>query len=252
MAEAQVLVTRPAGQADKLCAALEKQGYSVVHRPMLQIDYFKEPFAESRQRVIDLDLYQHVVFVSANAVRGGMTWFEQFWPQLPMGINWYGVGRSSADLLLEFGIQAIYPEQMDSEGLLALPQLASVAGHKVLLVKGEGGRDYIRAQLQARGAQVDSLETYRRQPAMHDRGPFSALFTSGTVDTVLVSSGEGLDNMVSLLGPNAVEILAEATLVVPGPRVAELAAEMGLAKLLVAENATDAAMLRALQMRNTT
>ena len=53
--------------------------------------------------------------------------------------------------------------------------------------------------------------------------------------------------MLSLLGERAVDIVADSMLVVPGQRVAELAAESGFRHIAVSENATDEAMLRALQ-----
>ena len=98
MARDAVLVTRPAGQAQTICERLRDAGFHPVHQPMLKILGCAEPAAEQRQRVMELDQYQWVIFVSGNAVKFGMNWIEQFWPQLPVGINWYTVGSGSADL----------------------------------------------------------------------------------------------------------------------------------------------------------
>ncbi|WP_275576186.1 uroporphyrinogen-III synthase [Aquitalea magnusonii] len=50
----------------------------------------------------------------------------------------------------------------DSEALLALPQLADVAGQHWLIVRGQGGRALLADTLCARGAQVSLAEVYQR------------------------------------------------------------------------------------------
>ena len=158
-------MTRPAGQAQTICERLREAGFLPVHQPMLKIRGCAEPAAEQRQRVMDLDQYQWVIFVSGNAVKFGMNWIVQFWPQLPVGINWYTVGSSSADLLSAFGLAVNSPQRMDSEGLLAEPALQALNAEKVLIVKGEGGRNLLRQRLLERGAKVDLLTVYRAPAA---------------------------------------------------------------------------------------
>ena len=120
-----VLVTRPAGQADELLRALAQAGYaSVHHQPMLELVPLKELAAAQRQHVLDLDCYQHVIFISSNAVRFGLECIEDYWPQLPSGINWYAIGDATARILEARGLSPLSPkEQINSEGLLALPEL---------------------------------------------------------------------------------------------------------------------------------
>ena len=244
---AKVLVTRPAGQAQTICERLRDAGFHPVHQPMLKILGCAEPAAEQRQRVMELDQYQWVIFVSGNAVKFGMNWIEQFWPQLPVGINWYTVGSGSAEALSAYGLAVNSPQRMDSEGLLAEPALQSLNGEKVLIVKGEGGRNLLRQLLRERGAKVDLLTVYRRLPPDLAPQQLKDLFEQHNFAALLISSGEGLTNMLSLLGEQAVAIVADSRVVVPGQRVAELAAETGLRRITVSENATDEAMLRVLQ-----
>ncbi|MCY4426002.1 MAG: uroporphyrinogen-III synthase [Halieaceae bacterium] len=244
---AKVLVTRPAGQAQALCERLRAAGFHPVHQPMLKIRGCAEPAAEQRQRLMELDQYQWVIFVSGNAVKFGMNWIEQFWPQLPLGINWYTVGSGSAEALSAHGLAVNSPQRMDSEGLLAEPALQSLNGEKVLIVKGEGGRNLLQQRLRERGAKVDLLSAYQRLPPDLAAQQLKDLFEQHSFAAVLISSGEGLTNMLSLLGERAVAIAADSRVVVPGQRVAELAAESGFRRIAVSENATDEAMLRALQ-----
>lgn len=250
MAERTVLVTRPAGQAQALCDALRELGWQPVHQPMLVIESHPQPRAEQRRQVMDLDQYQHVIFISGNAVICGMNWIEQFWPQLPHGLNWYAVGSSSAQQLRSYGVAAQWPRQMESEGLLALPSLRSPRGERVLLVTGEGGRNRLQQGLQERGARVDLLRVYRRLPPALTPLQLQQLFEQQNFAALLISSGEGLTNMTALLGRRAVELVADSLLVLPSQRVAELAAECGFPHLAVSDNATDQAMLRCLRESN--
>ncbi len=244
MADRAVLVTRPAGQGEELCERLRAEEFLPVHQPLLVIEFKAEPDPQQRQQIMDVDQYQHIIFVSSNAVHCGMAWIEQFWPQLPVSLNWYAVGSASASLLESHGVPVLCPSQMDSEGLLALPQLQDLRDQRLLIVKGDGGRGLLQQRLAERGGRVDELCAYRRCLPLLESGALSQLFADKQFAAVLLSSGEGLDNMVSLLGVRAVDIVAESLLVVPGQRVAELAAESGFQRIAVAENATDEAMMR--------
>ena len=242
-----VLVTRPAGQADRLCELLSKAGYRALHQPMLDIVEHQVLQPAQRQQLLDLDQYQHIVFISANAVRCGMSWIEQFWPQFPAAVSWYAVGDSSARLLLDYGITAIKPaRRMDSDGLLALDGLRQVGGQKILIVKGEGGRPTLEDRLLQRGARVDLLEVYQRQAPNLDAECLPALFTDYNFFAVLISSAEGLNNMLELLGHEALKLIGDCCMIVPGERLRTQAESAGIQRLVVALNATDQSMLDAL------
>ena len=113
--------------------------------------------------LLHLDQYQHVIFISSNAVHFGMALIEDHWPQLPLGLTWYAIGGATAAKLEHFGIEAITPGSvMTSEGLLALSLLQNVRDQRVLIVKGQGGRDTLAQELTRRGALVEELPCYCR------------------------------------------------------------------------------------------
>jgi uroporphyrinogen-III synthase len=147
------------------------------------------------------------------------------------------------------------PETANSEGLLALPELQDVTGKCVLLVKGEGGRDLLRATLAARGAVVRALEVYRRVPARptaEAQSAFRAALRSPDARPVVaVTSAEVLEALLRLTGAEDAARLRAATLLAPGARVAAVAAAAGWTGPIVqAATAEDDAMLRALQGRS--
>lgn len=243
-----VLVTRPEGEAARdLCNRLEALGYAVSHQPLLELTAIDELPADQRQRVLDLDLYQHVIFISANAVRFGMEHLQDYWPQWPVGLNWYAIGSATAALLAKYDVSAITPgNEMTSEGLLAVPELASVAGERVLIVKGEGGRDKLASVLTGRGAQVDTLACYRRARPAVSREGFLSTLREQKVGTILVTSGEGLAFLAELLSPQETSKLGQLNIIVPSARVAQQARDAGFTRVVTAANASDAAMLHAL------
>ena len=119
-----VLVTRPAGQAQGLCQSLVAAGYRAHSQPLLELQPLPEPDPLQRAIVLDLDQYQHIIFVSGNAVHYGMASIEDYWPQLPVGVCWYAIGDVTASRLEHYGVTAITPgAAMTSETLLAVPGL---------------------------------------------------------------------------------------------------------------------------------
>jgi uroporphyrinogen-III synthase len=245
---ANVLVTRPEGQAGALCAALASAGFKAYQQPMLRLMPLTELDRDAWQRVLDLDRFQHLIFVSGNAVRHGMYWIESWWPQLPAGLSWYAVGDTTARLLESYGLTVIMPaESMSSEGLLALPQLQDIGGERVLIVKGEGGRDTLARGLTQRGAQVEELPCYRRAAPELDAGELAQKLQQWEIKLVMLSSGEGLANFLALISPAETSNFDHITLLVPSERVAGMARAAGYSRVIIAENASDSAMLRALE-----
>jgi uroporphyrinogen-III synthase len=245
----RVLVTRPAGDAaDGLCAAVAAAGYHVYWQPLLELSACEQLSPAQRQILLDLDHFQHVIFISANAVRFGMALVNDFWPQVPLGINWYAVGAATAERLSQFHLHAITPgSNMSSEGLLALPYLRNVEGQRVLIIKGEGGRDALRTELLQRGALVDELACYRRSVPDLPEGALALRIVEWQIDVMMLSSGESLANLLLLLSPTETTKFKSVGVIVPSERVADMARDAGFDHVFTAENASDTAMLRALQ-----
>jgi uroporphyrinogen-III synthase len=138
---------------------------------------------------------------------------------------------------------------MDSEELLSHPALEHPAGQRILLLKGEGGRELLASTLRARGAEVVEFALYRRRPVKYDVLALGQRLRAFGASALLVASGETLDLLLGLLRQMpAGTIPAGIPVIAPGERVATLARAAGLAPVVVAANASDAAMLDALSI----
>ncbi len=238
-----VLVTRPAEQAAEFAEQVAAARGRPVTFPVLEILGPADKHAVRRQ-LADLAQVDLLIFVSANAVRYA---FPQMPDHIPLDLRIAAVGRATARALETVGLDpTLVPEsRFDSEGLLALPALQDVAGWRILIVRGDGGRELLRQTLEARGAQVEYVEVYRRR--IPQRNPANLIRNwDSLVDVVTVTSGQILDNLFTLLGEEGAPLLQRTPLVVPGRRGAELAAARGCKRVIVARSAMDADMLAAL------
>jgi uroporphyrinogen-III synthase len=240
-----IWLTRPAGQGAELRAALERLGARVQLLPMLVI----KPLAPSpadRQKLIDLDRYDLVFFVSTNAATLGLEAIAQWWPQYPVGILNFAVGPGTAAVLETHGLDARYPsERMSSEALLALPELQDIAGKKALIVRGAGGREIMAEGLRARGAAVDYAELYERALPHYDVAQLKSLMQTATPAAIVISSADALDNLRAIFAP-VVPAWYQLPLVVSSPRLSEHARTLGFQHSAVIEGASDAAIIQGL------
>lgn len=154
-----VLVTRPLGQGIELCQAIQTRGGRAVMCPLQ--DIVPPADAAAIGRVWDAVQPDWLVFVSVNAVAG----LQQLTGQLTKpGVRIAAVGAATARALAARGaaVDLCPSAGFNSEALLASAVWHAVAGHRMLIIRGQGGRELLAEQLSARGAQVEYLEVYRR------------------------------------------------------------------------------------------
>lgn len=255
LAGLRVLITRPAGRAEPLQAAIEALGANVTHIPLLAVTGLDEQrdaelWQRAKQRVLELDRYRRVIAISVNAVHYGQQWIGNYWPQLPHGIDWYGIGAATIAEFARFDIRAqpaaADSAPMNSEALLALPELQRIGGERVLILRGVGGRETLAETLRARGAEVDYAECYHRvEPALDEQQ--RAELQRMEFDAVCVNSAETLANLWHHLAEPARLQLQRCAIVAPSVRVAAQAQALGLQRAIAADNAGTAATLAALQ-----
>lgn len=234
LAGRHVVVTRPAHQAGELVRAIAARGGEAVLFPVLEIADVADP-AALRAVAARIEDYHLAVFVSPNAVRKALDHIlaQRPWPARLRAAT---VGGGSARELERLGIAGVIAPQgrSDSEALLELPELAAaeVAGKRVLIFRGDGGRELLGDTLAARGAAVEYVECYRRRRPAGDGSTLLRLWARGQLDAITVTSSEGLRNLVDMVGEQGRTMLQQTPLFVPHARIAEQARALGLRQVV--------------------
>ena len=224
-------MTRPREQSARLAALLEAAGARPLVYPAIEIAEPGDPAAASAAlaRLTQFDL---AVFISPTAVRKAFARISAW----PAALAAAAVGRGTARELEQHGVHpALVPESgADSEALLALPGLAQMAGKRVLVLRGEGGRELLGQTLEARGARVEYAELYRRVPPAADPAPLLQAWARDEVHAVTITSASGLRNLVERLGPQGADALRRTPLFAAHRRIADEARRLGVREVLVA------------------
>lgn len=232
LAGRHIVVTRPAGQAAHLAEALAELGAQPVLFPVLAIEDLDDttPLLDA---AIRLDQYDWAMFVSPNAVDKALAVIlaARRWPE---SVRVATVGKSSEQALARHGIRDVVApqERFDSEALLALPEFADVAGKRVVIFRGDGGRDLFGDTLKARGAEVDYITCYRRGMPAADPAPLLKLWSEGRLDALTVTSSEGLRNLCDMVGKLGQGWLKRTPTFVPHARIAAQARALGLHEVI--------------------
>ena len=239
---AGIVVTRPARQAAGLAREIAALGGKPLVFPAIVI----LPPADTRSlREVQRELarYDIAVFASANAVEYGVE-DPAAWPKHLLVLA-PGPGTATALAAVGMGSVRIPTTTMDSEGLLALPELANVAGKRVVVFRGETGRELLKSALEARGASVTQVESYRRARPEGGASGLIEAWREERIDAVTLTSSEGLDNLWAILDEEGRRGLAATPAFVPHPRIAERAKALGLRETIVTPPA-DAGLVAAL------
>lgn len=224
-----IVITRPAQQAGALADMIRAAGGQPIMFPVLEILDTADlrPLIDVIDRLDGFDL---AIFISPNAVSRAMNQIaaRREWPA---AVRAAAIGKGSVKELKRFGIsEVIAPVRFfDSEHLLELPQLQDVAGRKIVIFRGDGGRELLGDTLAARGARVEYVECYRRARPRADAAPLLRAWARNEVHAVTVTSSEGLRNLFEMVGKLGQSWLRRTPLFAPHPRIAAAARELGCA-----------------------
>ncbi|WP_077036332.1 uroporphyrinogen-III synthase [Pelomonas sp. KK5] len=244
MPSATLVLTRPRQQAAEWIARLAALGVPACSLPLIEILPGDPQQADTAWQ--QLPVAALAVFVSPNAV-------EHFfaaqagrpWPAQTLAAC---VGPGSARALREAGVPEALIVQppaaaasLDSEHLW--PQLASRdwQGRDVLLLRGNGGREWLAERLREHGATTHYFSVYRRT-APHYEAPQQALFDAVLAAPAghvwLFSSAEGVRHLAALAP--AGQDWSAARGICTHERIAEAARGIGIGHIGMARpDATD-------------
>lgn len=251
-----VVITRPRAQAQALVDSVAALGREAVLLPLLEIFPLADQSGLQGVLAAVAD-YALVAFVSPNAIDAAFAHLKRW----PAGVALAVLGDTSRACLARHGVDdsnaTIFspqdPLRSDSEHLLRAFDLAALAGRRVLIVRGETGRELMADGLRAAGALVTTVAAYRRRvPAMTPQLASTLRQLLERQNDWIITSSEalrGLLGLVAQLDAGAfVAKMQQQHLIVPHARIAETASSLGLTRLTLAGSG-DASLLAALQSR---
>ncbi|MBB2484008.1 uroporphyrinogen-III synthase [Mitsuaria sp. WAJ17] len=203
----RLILTRPRAQAQDWVQRMARLGVSCDCLPLLDIAPL-DP-APARQAWARLASQALLMFVSPNAV-------EHFFAARPPGMSWPAhtlaatVGPGSAQALLRQGVPPDLLRQpppdspsLDSEHLWPVLSGEDWQGREVLMVRGDGGREWLADRLREAGARVDAVSVYRRQApclSTEERAVLDHALAEPRAHVWLFSSAEAIDHLPALAG----------------------------------------------------
>lgn len=254
---ATVVVTRPLAQSEELLEGIVAMGRHAVSFPLLEI--FPLPdLAPLRAALSAIRDYALVAFVSPNAIDAAFAAMPTWPPGVAIAIMGEGSRRALARHGISDGNNVIFSPQdvrTDSETLLAVLDIASLRGRRVMIVRGETGRELLADRLREQGIEVAQVAAYRRIAPLFDSTRQSQLVSllEGKNDWIVTSS-EAVRNLVNATmelsqRPGMGSLVAkmqQQRLIVPHARIAESAHSEGFLDIALTASG-DAALLAALQ-----
>jgi uroporphyrinogen-III synthase len=246
-----LIVTRPAAQAASWLERLRDMGVSAVSLPLIDIAPLADAQAQAalRECAQAVQGWRLAIFVSANAVEhffaarvpGSAVKASEpgtDWPPR----TWAGcTGEGTRAALRKAGV----PEPcirapaagatMDSEALWHELHAHDWSGERVLVVRGEEGRDWLGEQLRARGALVQAVAAYRRCLPNWDAAQQALMAAANAAPREhvwLFSSSEAVRNLVRL-APARAAAWHESAAIATHERIGEAARRAGFVHVRV-------------------
>lgn len=247
-----IVVTRPAHQAAGLVELIRKQGAHAIEFPVIDI----LP-AQASAGLVDLmthlDRYDIAIFISSNAVNYTVDFAMKHLGadnSFPRSIKIAAVGAATARTLQQsIRKPDIFPAgKFNSEALLDLDELKHVKDKKIVIFRGNGGRELLADSLKQRGATVSYAEVYKRAKPGIENNTLVTCLKNKQADAIIVTSDLGLQHLWEMVGVEHQQLLKNVQLVVMSDRSAQLAQQLGFNKqAVVAKRASDGDLIEALQ-----
>ncbi len=184
------------------------------------------------KRLAQFDL---AIFTSPNAARLVMQRINQA-GGLPAGVRVAALGPGTAAELKKSGVcEMITPEAaFDSEALLDALSGLPLAGKRVVIFRGQGGRELLGESLLRRGAEVEYAECYRREKPRHNLAELMPLWQQGRLRACLATSSEIVINLFDMAGEACQPWLCQTPMFVSHARVATTVFAFGVRTVFVA------------------
>jgi uroporphyrinogen III methyltransferase/synthase len=230
----KIIVTRTREQASELVAGLEEHGANCLEFSTINIQPV-ESYDILDSELERLNEYHWLLFTSLNGVK---YFFERLFA-LGMdardlkGPDIAAVGKSTADLLLHYGVRAdLIPATYTGEGLAESLLDHGVEGRNILIPRAIHGREILPETLRGAGAQVTIAPIYRNCPVEGDKERLREELQAGKVGMVTFTSSSTVRNFLTMLdATNQAELrqlMQGVKIAVIGPITAKTVTDSGL------------------------
>lgn len=240
-----LILTRPQAQAADWLQRLQALGVEAQSLPLIDIE--PGDGAQARAAWAALPEAALALFVSPNAVAAFfVAHADAAWPAHTLAAC---VGPGSARALAEAGVPALQivqpppdAESLDSEHLWPLLEHRDWRGKLALMLRGEGGRDWLAQRLRECGARTQDFHLYRRVcPRLDAAGQALLDETLRERHVWLLSSAESLAHLRTL-APAGFDFSGQRA-IATHERIAAAARTLGFGQVVLAR--PDAASVNA-------
>lgn len=247
----RLLLTRSAPDCHLQVQYLASLTITAFALPLLEI----VPIAETpqqRTQLLDFDRYTTLIVNSKPAAKLILERLDYYWPQLPIQQTWFSVGQATAGILKAANLNVYYPAPTlgdDSESLWKLAKFQEDLANpqcRVLIIKGQKGRQWLTEKLTLSGILTDTIELYHRNKLNYSADFILDAIAKNALNAVVLSSGEALQNIQTLLG-DSLHKMTWLTCFVPSQRIAEQAEKLGIKRIINCHGAGQDALIDALK-----
>lgn len=161
----RILVTRPADQASEFVSNLQSAGAEVVIFPTITI-YPADDWSACDEALDNLDLWDALIFTSANGVRYFVKRAQEIFPHLIQKLQkctTYAVGERTMAVADSLGLPAVCFNKAQNAELLA-EELARRVKGKILFPCGNLTGDMVQVRLSDEGVGVTQVVVYQTLP----------------------------------------------------------------------------------------
>ncbi|WP_299075064.1 uroporphyrinogen-III synthase [uncultured Paraglaciecola sp.] len=236
------LLLRPQSKCQKSAAAFKQAGLPVVACGLIDTVVDDDAIGQLTSKIAKLHssiAKSHYVIVTSTVAAKQCVLMKNQWPQ---NVCFFAVGNSTADILIDAGVNVIVPQQPRTEGLLALTMLKQVKQQSIVIMKGYGGRELLRDSLVSRGAHVAEWEVYKRVRVAH---PVSTQdWQAKQIRCIIATSGEVIQAAFDYFDTSWLKTL---NWIVVSERTAEIASKQGATQIEISRDASDLALIQCAQ-----
>lgn len=242
----RILVTREHSEGFE---RLEELGAEIIEFPTIRV-VPPSDLSELDDTIERIESYHWLIFTSANGVR---FFFKRFFENGRdirdlKGIKICAIGTKTALEINKYGIRVdLMPEEFNAEGLIsaieqkgrrAEEKVSSLKGMRFLLPRAEVGREVLPERVRELGGEIDVPTTYRTIiPDTHGKR-LKRFLREGKITIATFTSAGTFNNLLSIMGDDAKELLKDVVIAVIGPVTKRAVERAGLKVHIMPEKAT--------------